>query len=160
MTTSEPGVSVYDGKYTIRRDGDGRMHCLRYNEPWRDLTGDGMVLALVQEIQKLRDEVTSLKSGTISFSDDLREIESLKKDLARVTAERDEALCATAFERVTVSELRADLACVMADRHRLDWLSESCADVFEEHGEWYVGTAAPAKTLRAALDSVRKGTHD
>lgn len=132
MTTSEPGVSVYDGKYTIRRDGDGRMHCLRYNEPWRDLTGDGMVLALVQEIQKLRDEVTSLKSGTTSFSDDLREIESLKKDLA----------------------------CVMADRHRLDWLSESCADVFEEHGEWYVGTAAPAKTLRAALDSVRKGTHD
>lgn len=51
--TAPEGVSVYGGKYTVQCDGDGQMRCLRYGEVWRDLTGDGMVLALVQEIQYL-----------------------------------------------------------------------------------------------------------
>lgn len=57
------GVSVYDGKYTIQCDGDGGMRALRYGQPWRDLTGDGMVLALVQEIQSLREQLADLIEG-------------------------------------------------------------------------------------------------
>ncbi len=56
------GVCVADGKYCVQCDGDGRMRALRYSQPWRDLTGDGMVLALVQEIQSLRGEITEAKA--------------------------------------------------------------------------------------------------
>jgi hypothetical protein len=55
-----PGCSVADGKYIVQCDGDGRMRALRYGEPWRDLTGDGMVLALVQEIERLRKDYYEL----------------------------------------------------------------------------------------------------
>lgn len=37
-----------DGKYTVIFD-DGRLYALRHGEPWRDLTGDKLVLAMLQE---------------------------------------------------------------------------------------------------------------
>jgi len=50
-------VTVCDGKYTVIQDDQGRVKALRYGEDWRDLTGDGLVLALVQEIDELRNEL-------------------------------------------------------------------------------------------------------
>lgn len=38
---------LLDGKYTIVDHGDGRVEALRYDEPWRDLTGDHLIAALL-----------------------------------------------------------------------------------------------------------------
>lgn len=46
---------VGDGKYTIIYE-DGKLSALRYGEPWRDLVGDGMVLAMLQEINFLKEQ--------------------------------------------------------------------------------------------------------
>lgn len=67
--TAPDGVTVGDGKYTVQCDGDGLMRCLRYGAPWRDLTGDGMVLALVQEIQHVRELYAELLYGVATKHD-------------------------------------------------------------------------------------------
>lgn len=54
-------VSVYDGKYRVRQESSGHVHALRYDEKWRDCCGDGLILALAQEVQRLRDELKSNK---------------------------------------------------------------------------------------------------
>lgn len=49
-------VTVCDGKYTVIYDFDtGQSECLHYGEPWRDLCGDKMVLALFDTIVELRE---------------------------------------------------------------------------------------------------------
>jgi len=59
---SEPllKVTVADGKYTVILPEDGSLHALRYGEKWRDLIGDGMVLALVQRIEELESGLGKL----------------------------------------------------------------------------------------------------
>ena len=47
--------TVGDGKYTIIFEDSGSMRAKRYDEEWRDLTGDGMVLAMLQEIEHLKE---------------------------------------------------------------------------------------------------------
>lgn len=48
-------IEVYDNKYKVIFYKDGNLKALRYNKEWRDLTGDGMMLALCQEIVDLRE---------------------------------------------------------------------------------------------------------
>jgi len=48
-------VSVYNDKYTVIQEEDGSLRALRYGEEWRDLCGDGLVLALAQEVDSLRE---------------------------------------------------------------------------------------------------------
>lgn len=48
-------VTVADGKYTVLQDEFGRLSALRYGEQWRNCVGDGLVLALAQEVRKLED---------------------------------------------------------------------------------------------------------
>lgn len=54
--TTQPllSITLADGKYTVIQYDDGRLCALRYGEPWRDLTGDKLVLALAQEVERLR----------------------------------------------------------------------------------------------------------
>lgn len=47
-------VSVADGKYTVVQAADGSLYARRCGEVWRDLTGDNLVLALAQEVERLR----------------------------------------------------------------------------------------------------------
>lgn len=55
-------VSVFDGKYTVIQEADGRLHALRYGEPWkRDLVGDKLVLCLAQELAEAREDLTDAK---------------------------------------------------------------------------------------------------
>lgn len=51
-------INLCDGKYTIINDLDngGEFKALRYGEEWRNLTGDKLVLALFEELEKARDE--------------------------------------------------------------------------------------------------------
>lgn len=50
-------VTVGEGKYTVVMGSDFKLHALRYGQPWRDCVGDGLVLALAQEIRALRDRL-------------------------------------------------------------------------------------------------------
>ena len=59
-------VTVAEGKYTYQRFHDGGQRCLRYGEPWRDLTGDGMVMAMAQRIEELTE---ILNQAGIYFDD-------------------------------------------------------------------------------------------
>ena len=47
-------VTVYDGKYTVVWEPPGELRALRYGDEWRDLCGDGLVLALAMEVEELR----------------------------------------------------------------------------------------------------------
>lgn len=64
QTKTVESVTVGEGKYTVRVHPDGRMDALRYGEEWRELTGDGMVMALVHEIQSLRALLDHAERGT------------------------------------------------------------------------------------------------
>ncbi len=48
-------ISVDSDKYTVIQEVDGRLHALRYGLPWRELSGDKLVLSLAQEIERLRE---------------------------------------------------------------------------------------------------------
>ena len=45
-------IVLNDGKYKIivPNSPTETFECLRYDEPWRDLTGDGLIMALCQRI--------------------------------------------------------------------------------------------------------------
>lgn len=52
-----------DGKYTVIAHRDGTMEALRYDKPWRELTGDNMVytmLSRIEELEVLEREVMGL----------------------------------------------------------------------------------------------------
>lgn len=65
-------VTVDDGKYTLVQDATGKQFALRYGEPWRDLVGDGLTLALgysIEEARKLaEDAITELESYHIDWA--------------------------------------------------------------------------------------------
>ena len=56
-------VPVADGKYTVLVAADGRLKALRHQEKdSRDCVGDGLVLALAQEVEELqRNELQKLR---------------------------------------------------------------------------------------------------
>jgi hypothetical protein len=58
---SDTKVTVADGKYTVVIPENGGLHALRYNEPWRDLTGDNLVYYLAVELHEARTQQTAPK---------------------------------------------------------------------------------------------------
>jgi hypothetical protein len=58
LKMTETRIVLDDGKYTVIHDNGTNFRALRYNEEWRDLTGDGLVLAMAQEIETLREQTT------------------------------------------------------------------------------------------------------
>lgn len=55
-------IDLHDGKYTYVINDDGHnQHALRYGEPWRDLVGDGFVLAMAQKIEELESGLVELR---------------------------------------------------------------------------------------------------
>jgi len=40
-------IVLEGGKYTVQHDNGSDFKALRYGEPWRSLTGDGLILSLV-----------------------------------------------------------------------------------------------------------------
>ena len=53
-------VKVANGKYEVLHENGANLRALRYGEPWRDLCGDGLVLALVQRIEALEADCARL----------------------------------------------------------------------------------------------------
>lgn len=53
-------VTVCNGKYTVILPANGGLKALRYGEEWRDLCGDGLILALAQEIEEKQQAILML----------------------------------------------------------------------------------------------------
>jgi len=85
-------IELCDGKYTVIYDLEkGISQCLRYGEPWRELCGDKMVLALFDRVVELEAEAVAFKQqltdkGTIVEAALQTEIEALKAELERYKA--------------------------------------------------------------------------
>jgi hypothetical protein len=56
-------ITVADGKYTVVIKETGGMEALRYGEPWRELTGDGLIYALASELADARAVIESFKDS-------------------------------------------------------------------------------------------------
>ena len=55
-------VTCGDGKYTWEFDEtSGKLTCLRNGEKWRDETGDGAILALLQHASDLQEKIQMAK---------------------------------------------------------------------------------------------------
>lgn len=53
-------VSVANGKYRVRARNGCDLHALRHGQLWRDLVGDGLVLALATELAEARDRLITV----------------------------------------------------------------------------------------------------
>ena len=73
-------VSVDDGKYRVLWLHGGRIHALRWDEPWRDdLVGDKLVLALAQELQDARGQIERLQVDLSREQDKNAELKGLRR---------------------------------------------------------------------------------
>ena len=55
-------INLEYGKYEIQVIDDGKeFKCLRHGKEWRDLCGDGMVMAMFYRILELEEENKKLK---------------------------------------------------------------------------------------------------
>ena len=86
-------ITVGDGKYTVVQTTDGRVVARRNGEPWRDITGDKLLLCLAQELEAARAEIRSLHRDELlkridvleaENGDQRRKIDELEDELARV----------------------------------------------------------------------------
>lgn len=67
-------LTLEKGKYTVHND-NGLVTVDRYTEAnWRSCTGDGFILALVQEIERLQERVKYLTDEKCELKDDLFEV--------------------------------------------------------------------------------------
>lgn len=60
----EQRIEIGDGEYTLvteSKPNEFIFKALRYGEEWRDLVGDGLVLAMFYEIEDLRKRVEELE---------------------------------------------------------------------------------------------------
>lgn len=53
-------IDLLDGKYTVIHDNGADLRALRYGEHWLNLSGNGLVLAMTQEIEDLREQNETL----------------------------------------------------------------------------------------------------
>ena len=55
-------IVLEDGKYTVLHENGTNLRALRHGEPWRELTGDGLVLAMAQRIEELEAQLQAIES--------------------------------------------------------------------------------------------------
>lgn len=60
-------VTLCDGKYTVINDA-GVVTAELYGQPWRDFVGDGLVLAMMHEIERLKGELADVEKINIPAS--------------------------------------------------------------------------------------------
>lgn len=92
--------NFYGGKYTVEFDETtGKLSALRHGEPWRDLAGDGLVLAMLQRVdaqQKLLDR------ALFALSDARMYITGVAEDLSSDAVEQMLA----DFDKIEVDSMR------------------------------------------------------
>lgn len=60
-------VDVDGGKYTVVQEPDGRLHALRYGQPWRDCVGDNLIFNLAFELDAARNKPLNKEMESILF---------------------------------------------------------------------------------------------
>jgi len=56
-------ISLENGKYIIvLTEKTCTFHALRYGQPWRDLTGDNLILSLFHKVEELKEELQKLST--------------------------------------------------------------------------------------------------
>lgn len=71
-----------DGKYTVIYDfSTGQSECLRYGQPWRQLVGDKMVLAMFDRVVELQAENAALKAELAAAKKDAERYRWLRRHL-------------------------------------------------------------------------------
>ena len=66
-------VSVEGGKYTYVNELGRRPCVLRYEEPWRDATGDKFIYCMASEIENLREEAQRLTGERDALAEAIRD---------------------------------------------------------------------------------------
>jgi hypothetical protein len=163
-----------DGKYTVT-SYSGKVTAMRRGEAWRDLSGDKLFLAMIEEIDSLQAQLAAAKvipkavAQAVVPLDDLREV-YIADDFAGDWHRPFENYVAGFTmgrrgipDKVTVKDTVKDAAkdAVHEDTKRLDWFSEQ-GEAYgfesEHHGNRWTIAGAFA-TLRKAIDDSRKDTN-
>lgn len=55
-------IVLENGKYTVLHENGVNLRALRHGEAWRELTGDGLVLAMAQRIEELEEQLQAIES--------------------------------------------------------------------------------------------------
>lgn len=76
-------IELGEGKYTVVNELNegGGIRALRYGEEWRDLTGDGMVLALCLEIERLQKKLNESEALLSEAHDVMDDVHLYNTDL-------------------------------------------------------------------------------
>jgi hypothetical protein len=84
--------SFDNGKYTVINN-NGLLSALRYGDPWRDLTGDNLVAAMLHEVDilhKVNTELLEALQAVMTEHEDgygLKCVEQVKATIAKATGE-------------------------------------------------------------------------
>lgn len=70
-------------KYTVVFHDSGQMEALRHGEPWQDLTGNGLILAMLQDYDDLKEQ-SEIDTQQIECL--LNEVEYLRDKLSKITS--------------------------------------------------------------------------
>lgn len=62
--SEETRIDLENGKYSVIHSYGQGLRALRYGELWRDLAGDGLILAMAHEIERLKELVPPSKLHT------------------------------------------------------------------------------------------------
>lgn len=67
-------ITIDGGKYTLVNELNegGGLKALRYGEEWRDLTGDGLMLAMYHEIERMQEFIEARPTYCIECGDQFR----------------------------------------------------------------------------------------
>lgn len=60
-------IILNNGEYTIREKPNGCLEALRYGEPWRDLTGDNLILALADRMEAFDELLIAAQRALAGF---------------------------------------------------------------------------------------------
>ena len=61
-------IDLCDGKYTYILTTDYKQRVLRYGEEWRNLVGEGFILAMAIEFDEQRKKIATLRAALEPFA--------------------------------------------------------------------------------------------
>lgn len=110
--TQESVISLCEGKYTYIRLVKGGQKALRYGGEWRDLTGDGFVLAMAQKIEDQSEEIERLRAALGTAESALAKARQAQVEYCEEIGYVENELPADAFATYdeAISAIRAVLA--------------------------------------------------
>lgn len=155
-------ITVCDGKYTLIME-PGNLRALRYGEEWRDLIGDGFVMALGHEILELKADLTAKDALIAELRRERDEAEA--EHIAEADSLRDRAIERTVRAQAAEAQLKsaneaADMIAVERDAWKANALAAHA--LIKEAGEvveplckrrWALGYFADLHALSAKLNA-------